>query len=142
MNPVKGRENMSSREIISTTNAPAAIGPYSQGVRAGSFIFLSGQIPIDPATGNIVDGDIAAQTRRVLENLRGVLEAAGSSLDDVVGTTIYLADMGDYGAVNEVYGEFFRGSKPARATVEVARLPRGVGVEIEGIAMVDSGSKT
>ena len=133
---------MSSKKIISTTNAPAAIGPYSQGVRAGSFIFLSGQIPIDPATGNIVDGDIAAQTRRVLENLRGVLEAAGSSLDDVVGTTIYLADMGDYAAVNEVYGEFFRGSKPARATVEVSRLPRGVGVEIEGIAMVDSGSET
>ncbi len=133
---------MSSKKIISTTNAPAAIGPYSQGVRAGSFIFLSGQIPIDPATGNIVDGDIAAQTRRVLENLRGVLEAAGSSLDDVVGTTVYLADMGDYAAVNEVYGEFFKGSKPARATVEVARLPRGVGVEIEGIAMVDSGSKT
>lgn len=131
---------MPSREIISTENAPKAIGPYSQGVRAGDFVFVSGQIPIDPATGNIIEGGIRAQTRRVLENLSAVLEAAGSSLDNIVKTTVYLASMGDYAAVNEVYGEFFQGTKPARATVEVSRLPKDVDVEIDAIAVVDSGS--
>ncbi|MCP4366166.1 MAG: RidA family protein [Planctomycetes bacterium] len=133
---------MPSREIISTENAPKAIGPYSQGVRAGDFIFLSGQIPIDPATGNIIEGGVRVQTRRVLENLDAVLEAAGSSLDNVVKTTIYLASMGDYAAVNEIYAEFFKGSKPARATVEVSRLPKDVDVEIDAIAVVDSGRET
>ncbi len=133
---------MDNKEVISTTEAPQAIGPYSQAVRAGSLVFVSGQIPVDPLTGEVVRGDICAQTRRVLENLKGVLEAAGSSLDKVVKTTVFLANMGDYGAVNEVYAEFFSGSRPARATVEVARLPPDVGVEIEAIAIKDVRSKT
>lgn len=133
---------MDNKEVISTTEAPQAIGPYSQAVRAGSLVFVSGQIPVDPLTGEVVRGDIRAQTRRVLENLKGVLEAAGSSLDKVVKTTVFLANMGDYGAVNEVYAEFFSGSRPARATVEVARLPKDVGVEIEAVAIADVRSKT
>ena len=133
---------MDNKEVISTTEAPQAIGPYSQAVRAGSLVFVSGQIPVDPLTGEVVKGDIRAQTRRVLENLKGVLEAAGSSLEKVVKTTVFLANMGDYGAVNEVYAEFFSGSRPARATVEVARLPKDVGVEIEAIAIADVRSKT
>ena len=130
------------KKIIATSNAPKAIGPYSQGVLAGDFLFVSGQIPIDPATGDVIKGDIRTQTHRVLENLRGVLEAAGTSLKGVVKTTIFLANMEDYGAVNEVYAEFFKDSKPARATVEASRLPKDVGVEIEAIAIVDTGGKT
>ncbi len=133
---------MNEKEVISTTDAPQAIGPYSQGIRAGSFVFVSGQIPLDPHTGDIVPGDIRAQTRRALENLRGVLEAAGSSLEKVVKTTIFLASMEDYGAVNEVYAEFFGDSRPARSTIEAAMLPKGVAVEIEAIAIADTGGKT
>ncbi|MEE9200463.1 MAG: RidA family protein, partial [Candidatus Brocadiales bacterium] len=111
---------MDNKEVISTTEAPQAIGPYSQAVRAGSLVFVSGQIPVDPLTGEVVKGDIRAQTRRVLENLKGVLEAAGSSLENVVKTTIFLKSIDeDYGAVNEVYAEFFKDSRPARSTVEV-----------------------
>ncbi|OHB88114.1 MAG: hypothetical protein A3C38_05840 [Planctomycetes bacterium RIFCSPHIGHO2_02_FULL_50_42] len=133
---------MHDKVVISTKNAPQAIGPYSQGIRAGPLVFVSGQIPIDPATGDVIKGDIRTQTHRVLENLRGVLEAAGTSLKGVVKTTIFLANMEDYGAVNEVYAEFFKDSKPARATVEASRLPKDVGVEIEAIAIVDTGGKT
>ena len=124
------------KEVISTDKAPAAIGPYSQGIRAGSFIFVSGQIPIDPKSGELVCGHIKEQTRQVLENLKNILEAGGSSLDKVVKTTIYLASMDNYKDVNEVYAEFFGKIKPARATVEAARLPKDVGVEIEAIATV------
>ncbi len=131
-----------NREVISTTNAPQAIGPYSQGIRAGALIFVSGQIPINPATGEVIDGDIRTQTRRVIENLKGILEAAGSSLEDIVKTTIFLTSMEDYGAVNEVYAEFFKGSRPARSTVEASRLPKGVRIEIEAIAIVNTGGKT
>ena len=138
----KGTMAMHDKVVISTKNAPQAIGPYSQGIRAGPLVFVSGQIPIDPATGDVIKGDIRTQTRRVLENLRGVLEAAGTSLKGVVKTTIFLANMEDYGAVNEVYAEFFKDSRPARATVEASRLPKDVGVEIEAIAIVDTGSKT
>jgi len=123
------------REEVCTDRAPAAIGPYSQAVKAGGFVFLSGQIPLDPATGTIVEGDIRAQTRRVLCNLREVLLAAGSSLEKVVKVTVYLRDLNDYVAVNEVYAEFFGASRPARAAVEVCRLPRDVGIEIDAIAL-------
>jgi 2-iminobutanoate/2-iminopropanoate deaminase len=122
------------REVISTPEAPAAIGPYSQAVKAGGFLFVSGQIPIDPATGQMIAGDIAAQTRRVFENLRAILEAAGSSFDQVVRATVYLADMNDFGTVNEIYGTYFSSPAPARATVQVARLPKDARVEIDVIA--------
>jgi 2-iminobutanoate/2-iminopropanoate deaminase len=121
-------------KIISTDQAPKAIGPYSQAVISNGFAFLSGQIPLDPATGQLVDGDIAAQTERVLENLKSVLEAAGCSLASVVKTTVYLKDMGEFARMNEVYGRYFTGNPPARATVEAARLPRDVRVEIDCIA--------
>src|SRR5207248_1501734 len=111
-----------------------AIGPYSQAVRAGQLLFLSGQVALDPATGQIVDGDVAAQTRRVMDNLAAVLKAANLSLTDVVRTTIYLADMNDFAAVNEVYGSYFDAPAPARATVQVARLPKDARVEIDAIA--------
>ena len=118
--------------------APAAIGPYSQGVRTGGMVFCSGQIALDPKTGQLVGaGDVAAETRQVLANLKAVLEAAGSSLARVVKTTIFLVDMGDFAVVNQVYGEGFATSPPARATVEVRRLPRDARVEIEAIAVVD-----
>jgi 2-iminobutanoate/2-iminopropanoate deaminase len=123
-------------KIISTPNAPAAIGPYSQAVVSNGFVFLSGQIPLDPVAGKIVDGDIAAQTERVLENLKAVLESCGSSLAKVVKTTVYLKDMGEFTHMNEVYARYFPGNPPARATVEVARLPRDVRVEIDCIAAV------
>jgi 2-iminobutanoate/2-iminopropanoate deaminase len=116
---------------ISTPTAPAAIGPYSQAVRAGDFLFVSGQIPLDPATGVLVDGDVKAQTRRVLENVAAIVAAAGGSLGRVVKTTVFLADMAEFAAMNEVYGTFFTGAAPARATVQVSRLPRDVRVEIE-----------
>lgn len=122
------------REAVFTSQAPPAIGPYSQAIRAGEFLFLSGQIPLDPATGEVVAGDVAVQTDRVLRNLRAVLEAAGSSLDAVVKTTIFLADLNDFSAMNAVYGRYFPAPAPARATVEVARLPRDVRIEIDAIA--------
>jgi 2-iminobutanoate/2-iminopropanoate deaminase len=125
------------KNIISTEQAPKAIGPYSQAVISNGFAFLSGQIPLDPATNQIIDGGIAAQTERVLENLKSVLEAAGSSLDRVVKTTVYLKDMGEFAKMNEVYGRYFTSNAPARATVEAARLPRDVAVEIDCIATVD-----
>jgi len=122
------------REIIRTEGAPQAIGPYSQAIRAGGFVFASGQIPIDPRTGEFVAGGVAEQTDQVLHNLSAVLEAAGSSLDRVVKTTVFLADMNDFAAMNEVYGRYFTGDAPARATVQAARLPRDARVEIEAIA--------
>ena len=122
------------REVVSSPSAPAAIGPYSAGVKAGSLLFLSGQIPLDPATGQLVTGDIAAQTDRVMQNLGALLTAAGVSFDHVVRTTIYLADMNDFAIVNEVYGRYFTHPAPARATVQVARLPRDSRVEIDAIA--------
>lgn len=126
---------MTVREIIKTKRAPEAIGPYSQAVRAGGFVFASGQIPIDPATGQFVAGGIAEQTEQVLRNLSAVLEAAGTGLDQVVKTTVFLADMADFAAMNEVYGRYFAEDAPARATVEAARLPRDARVEIEAIAL-------
>ena len=122
------------KQIISTEQAPKAIGPYSQATVHGGLVFVSGQIPLDPATGQTVAGSIEAQTRRVLENLRAVLKAAGSSLGAVVRTTVYLKDMAEFPAMNAVYGEFFSENPPARSTVEVARLPRDVRVEIDAIA--------
>src|SRR5437870_8734342 len=119
-----------TRAPISTPNAPAAIGPYSQAIRASDFLFISGQIPIDPATGNLVDGGVADQTHRVLKNLGAILEAAGASFDRVVKTTVYLADMSDFAAMNEVYGTYFSAPFPARATVQAAGLPRNVKIEI------------
>ncbi len=127
------------RSAIRTSQAPAAIGPYSQAIRSGDLLFTSGQIPLDPATGHLVDGDIQAQTRRVMANLGAVLAAAGAGFDDVVKTTIFLVDMGDFGAVNAVYGEHFPSAPPARSTVAVARLPKDARVEIEMIARVPGG---
>jgi 2-iminobutanoate/2-iminopropanoate deaminase len=123
---------------VSTTSAPKAIGPYSQAVRSGSLLFVSGQVAIDPATGNLVNGDIAAQTRRVLQNLGEILQAAGASFDHVVRTTVFLVDMNDFAAMNEVYGAQFRSPAPARATVEVSRLPKDARVEIDAIAELPS----
>jgi len=123
------------REIISTHRGPKAIGPYSQAIKANGFVFISGQIAIDPETNQMVEGDICIQTERVLENLNGILEAAGSSLDRVVKTTVFLKDMGEFAAMNEVYGRYFAQEPPARATVEVARLPRDVRVEIDLVAL-------
>jgi len=123
-------------EIISTENAPGAIGPYSQAVKTGNLVFCSGQIPIDPKTGEFVSSYVDEQTEQVLKNLSAVLEAAGTSLDAVVKTTVFLADMGDFNSMNEVYGRFFRDNKPARATVQAARLPKDAKVEIDCIAVV------
>ena len=119
---------------ISTDRAPAAIGPYSQAVRAGAFLFCSGQIPLEPASGEMVSGEIEAQTRQVLENLKAVVEAAGASLDDVVKVTVYLADLADFAVVNAVYEEYFGEAKPARATIQAAALPRGALIEADCIA--------
>lgn len=124
------------KETISTDRAPGAIGPYSQAVKTGGMIFCSGQIPIDPATGEFVSDDVAEQTEQVLKNLSAVLEAAGSKLGDVVKTTVFLANMDDFAAMNEVYGTYFNDNKPARATVQAARLPRDARVEIDCIAVV------
>lgn len=123
-----------ARKAISSPNAPKAIGPYSQAVRAGDWLFLSGQVPIDPSTGNIIAGDIAAQTRRVFDNLGAVLAGGGLSFADVVRTTVFLADMSDFAAMNAVYGEYFSEPYPARATVQVARLPKDARIEIDMIA--------
>ncbi len=120
-------------QAVSTQAAPAAIGPYSQAIRAGDFLFVSGQIPLDPATGALVDGDVRAQTRRVLENVSAIVAAAGASLDRVVKTTVYLVDMSDFPAMNEVYAGFFRAPAPARATVQVGRLPKDVRIEIDAV---------
>jgi 2-iminobutanoate/2-iminopropanoate deaminase len=124
------------KEIISTENAPGAIGPYSQAIKTGGMIFCSGQIPIDPATGEFVAGGVAEQTEQVLKNLSAVLEAAGAGLGHVVKTTVFVADMNDFVAMNEVYARFFSENKPARATVQAARLPRDARVEIECIAVI------
>jgi len=121
---------------IQTDRAPAAIGPYSQAITAGGFVFASGQIPIDPLTGEFVAGGISEQTERVLRNLAAVLDAAGSGLDKVVKTTVFLADMKEFAAMNEVYGRFFTGVPPARATVAAAGLPRDARVEIEAVALI------
>jgi 2-iminobutanoate/2-iminopropanoate deaminase len=122
------------RETVSTGKAPAAIGPYSQAVRSGGFLFCSGQIPLDPATGKMVDGGIEAQTERVLRNLEAVLTGGGSTLESVVKTTVYLTDLADFPAMNAVYAKFFRQAPPARATVQVAKLPAGAKVEIDAVA--------
>lgn len=123
------------RQVIATENAPAAVGPYSQAIKANGFVYTAGQIPLDPATGNIVEGDIQAQAHRALQNLQAVLEAAGSNLGNVVKTTVFLQNMDDFGAMNEVYGRFFGQAPPARSAVEVARLPLGVHIEIEAVAL-------
>lgn len=125
------------RQAVSTEAAPLAIGPYSQAIRAGSLLFISGQVPIDPATGALVEGDIAAQTRRVLLNLEAILQAAGLSFTDVVRTTVFLTDINDFAAMNEIYAAAFTAPAPARATVQVARLPKDAGVEIDAIASFD-----
>ncbi len=123
------------KKVINTDEAPAAIGPYSQALKVGEMVFVSGQIPIDPATGDTVQGDIKAQTRQVLTNLNAVLTAAGSSLEKTVKTTVYITNMDEFSQVNEVYSEFFTDQPPARACVEVSRLPKGVAVEIDAIAV-------
>ncbi len=123
------------REVISTDGAPKAIGPYSQAIRAGGFIFTSGQVAIDPATQQVIAGDVAAQTDRVLKNLAAILQTSGSSLEGVVRCTVFLKNMGDFAAMNEVYGQYFKQAPPARSTVEVARLPKDVLVEIDAIAL-------
>jgi 2-iminobutanoate/2-iminopropanoate deaminase len=123
-------------ETIATDRGPKAIGPYSQAVRANGLVFLSGQIALDPQTQQVVEGDVAVQTVRVMENLKGVVEAAGSSMQHVVKTTVFLADMNDFAAMNEVYSRYFTAHKPARSTVEVARLPKDVRVEIDLIALL------
>ena len=126
-----------SRQPVSTDRAPAAIGPYSQAVRKGGFVFLSGQIPLDPATGQLVEGDIATQARRVFDNLRAVCIAAGGSFDGVVRVGIYLTDLGDFAAVNAVMAENFQAPFPARSTIEVSGLPRGARVEVDAILAFD-----
>ena len=124
------------KEIINTDKAPKAIGPYSQAVKAGGFLFTSGQIPIDPATGEMVEGDIRQQVKQVLDNLKAILEAAGVGLKDVIKTTVFIADMNDFAAINEVYAEYFGSNSPARSCVQVAKLPKDAGVEIETIARI------
>jgi 2-iminobutanoate/2-iminopropanoate deaminase len=124
------------KKTVSTEKAPKAIGPYSQAVISNGVVYLSGQIPLDPATNQLLEGDIAAQTERVLQNLKAVLEASGASLESVVKTTVFLKDMGDFPKMNEVYGRFFASNPPARSTVQAARLPRDVSVEIDAIATV------
>ena len=123
------------KRTVATEHAPKAIGPYSQAIVHNGMAYLSGQIPLDPATGQLVEGDIAAQTKRVLENLKAVLEACGSGLDRVVKTTVFIKDMGEFARMNEVYRKFFGENPPARSTVEAARLPRDVRVEIDAIAI-------
>ena len=122
------------KKIISTNEAPGGIGPYSQAVRSGSFLFCSGQIPLDPKSGQIVSGDIAAQTRRALDNIAAVLRGGGLTFDNVVKTTIFLTDLGDFQIVNEVYGSYFKQDPPARSTLQVSALPRGAKIEIDAIA--------
>jgi 2-iminobutanoate/2-iminopropanoate deaminase len=127
---------MSNRSVVQTESAPKAIGPYSQAIVANGFVFCSGQIPLDPVTGNIVEGDVTAQTQQVLKNLSAVLQAAGADLKRVVKTTVFLQSMGDFAAMNAVYATYFTENPPGRSTVEVAKLPRGALVEIEAIAVL------
>ena len=124
------------KRVIQTEKAPKAIGPYSQAIQAGNLLFLSGQIPIDPTTGELVKGDIREQTRQILENIKGVLESQKLRMEDVVKVTIFLKDIGNFNQVNEVYSTYFTSSPPARSTVEVAKLPRDAGIEIEAIALI------
>lgn len=124
-----------NKEVISTENAPKAIGPYEQAIKVGAFVYISGQIPLDPRTGNLVEGDIKAQTRRVMENLKGILAASGSSPERVVKATVFLKNITDFAAMNEIYAEYLGAAKPARSTVAVADLPRGALVEIDLIAL-------
>src|SRR5947208_4718488 len=129
------------RSVISTPNAPKAIGPYSQGIRARGLVFVSGQVAIDPATQQVIEGDVAAQTERVIKNISAILSSAESTLDQVVRTTVFLKNMNEFAALNEVYGKFFNAAPPARSTVEVSRLPKDVLVEIDVIALtsMDAG---
>lgn len=126
-----------SRSIISTDQAPAAIGPYSQAVRAGNTVYFSGQIPLDPATGNLVQGDIALQTRRVFDNLKAVAEAAGSSLSAIVRVGIYVTDLANFATVNAVMAEYFQAPYPARSTIQVSALPKGAEVEVDAVLVID-----
>ena len=130
------------KKIISTSDAPAAIGPYSQAIRVGSTIFCSGQIPLDPKTGQIVSGGIDVQTRRVLDNVTAVLKAEGLTFENIVKTTIFLTNLGDFQTVNEIYGSYFKSQPPARSTVQVSALPKGANVEIEVIAVAGNGERT
>ena len=130
------------KKIISTTEAPAAIGPYSQAIRAGSTIYCSGQIPLDPETGQIISGGIDKQTRRVLDNITALLKAEGLGFENIVKTTIFLTNLGDFQTVNEIYGSYFKNQPPARSTVQVSALPRGANVEIEVIAVAGNGEQT
>jgi len=129
------------KKVIQTERAPKAIGPYSQAIQAGNLLFISGQIPLNPATGELVMGDVRQQTTRVLENIKGILESQGIKMEDVIKTTIFLKNMGNFNQVNEVYANYFPSFPPARSTVEVARLPRDVEIEIEAIAVVHSGDR-
>src|SRR4029434_9882274 len=130
------------KKPIFTSEAPAAIGPYSQGIRSGRFLFGSGEMPLDPKSGKIVSGDIATQTRRVLDNITALLRAEGLTFDHIVKTTIFLTNLGDFQTVNETYGSYFKQDPPARSTVQVSALPKGVNVEIEVIAVTDEGGQT
>jgi len=130
-----------NREIIATEHAPAAIGPYSQAIQVGDFIYTAGQIPLVPETGKLIDGGIEDQTRQVLQNLANILEAAGSNLGHIVKTTIFVTNLGDFAAINQVYGSFFTGVPPARSTVQVTALPLGANIEIEAVAIKTSSSK-
>jgi 2-iminobutanoate/2-iminopropanoate deaminase len=130
------------KKIISTSDAPQAIGPYSQGVRTGSIIYYSGQIPLDPKSGQIVSGDIAAQARRVMENIGGLLRAEGLDYDSIIKTTIFLADINDFQKVNEIYGSYFKQAPPARSTIQAGALPKGARLEIEVIAAATSDDQT
>ena len=127
------------RDTVKTSNAPAAIGPYSQAIKisAGKMIFTAGQIALDSATGRLVEGDVSAQTRQVLENVKAIIEAAGAKLEHVVKTTVFMSDLADFAAMNEVYGQYFSSNPPARSTVEVKALPRGAKVEIDAVAVVE-----
>ena len=130
------------KKIISTSDAPQAIGPYSQGVRAGSTIYYSGQIPLDPKTGQIVSGDIETQARRVMENIGGLLKAEGLNYDNIIKTTIFLADINDFQKVNEIYGSYFKQAPPARSTIQAGALPKSARIEIEAIAVADSNGSS
>ena len=129
------------KKVIQTEKAPKAIGPYSQAIQAGNLIFLSGQIPIDPETGELVKGEIRQQTTRVLENIKGIVESQGIKMENVIKTTVFLKDMGSFNQMNEVYATYFPSFPPARSTVEVGRLPREVEIEIEAIALIHEGDK-